>query len=136
MANMVVATARALRRRCPNCGAGPVTVRWFGMKPACPRCRLRFDRGEPDYFVGAIVFNMAFAEAVFAVGLILFLIWTSPNPPWDMLYYVGIPGMIAAPLFFYPFSRLCWLAFDLMFRPLRPQDFAPPAATPSDSARA
>jgi uncharacterized protein (DUF983 family) len=136
MANLVVRTARALRLRCPNCGAGPVTVRWFAMRPACPRCRLRLDRGEPDYFLGAIVFNMAFAESVFAIGLTLFLIWTWPHPPWDTLYYVGIAGMIAAPIFFYPFSKLCWLAFDLAFRPLRPEDLAPPPTTPSDSARA
>ena len=51
--------ARALGRRCPNCGAGPVTVRWFGLRPSCPRCGLRLDRGEHDYFLGAIVFNMA-----------------------------------------------------------------------------
>jgi hypothetical protein len=24
----------------------------------------------------------------------------------------------------YPFSKLCWLAFDLIFRPPRPEDFA------------
>ncbi|HEX7788177.1 MAG TPA: DUF983 domain-containing protein [Methylomirabilota bacterium] len=112
-----------------------MTVRWLGIRPACPRCHLRFDRGEPDYFLGAIVFNMAFAESVFALGLTLFLIWTWPHPPWDTLYYVGIPGMIVAPIFFYPLSKLCWLAFDLAFRPLRPEDLEPPGEAPIDSAR-
>src|SRR5882762_3685371 len=64
----LVMFARALRRRCPNCGAGPVIARWIYTRPACPRCRLRLDRGEPDYFLGAIVFNMAFAEGLFAPG--------------------------------------------------------------------
>jgi uncharacterized protein (DUF983 family) len=100
-------------------------VRWFGLRPACPRCGLRLDRGEPDYFLGAIVFNMAFAEGVFALGLIGVLLWTYPSPPWDALYYGGIAGMILAPIFFYPFSKLCWLAFDLAFRPPRPEDFEP-----------
>src|SRR6266481_2241943 len=61
MGGMLLRFARALRRRCPNC-AGPVMVGWFGIRPACPRCALRLDRGEEGYFVGAIVFNMAFAE--------------------------------------------------------------------------
>jgi uncharacterized protein (DUF983 family) len=115
--------ARALWRRCPNCGAGPVTERWFYTRPACPRCQLKLDRGEPDYFLGAMVFNMAFSEGLFAAGLVLVLLLTWPRPPWDAVYYGGIVGMILAPIFFYPYSKLCWLAFDLLFRRPRPEDF-------------
>jgi len=125
MASMPVRFARACRRRCPNCGAGPVTVRWFQLAPACPGCGLRLDRGESDYFLGAVVFNMAFAEGLFAAGVMAVLLWTYPNPPWDALYYGGIAGMIVAPIVLYPYSKLCWLAFDLGFRPPRPQDFGP-----------
>jgi len=106
-----------------------VIARWIHTRPACPRCRLRLDRGEPDYFLGAIVFNMAFAEGLFAAALLAVLVWTWPNPPWDALYYGGIVGLIAAPILFYPYSKLLWLAFDLLFRPLRPEDFEPPAAS-------
>ena len=103
-------------------------VRWFEIRPACPRCALRLDRGEEGYFVGAIVFNMAFAEGLFAAGLLAVLLCTWPNPPWDALYSGGIVGLIVAPILFYPYSKLVWLAFDLLFRPLRPEDFEPPAA--------
>ena len=122
----LVRFARALRRRCPNCGAGPVITRWIYTRPACPRCRLRLDRGEPDYFLGAIVFNMAFAEGLFAAALLAVLLWTWPNPPWDALYYGGIAGLIVAPIVFYPYSKLLWLSVDLLFRPLRAEDFEPP----------
>jgi len=125
MKRALVMFARALRRRCPNCGGGPVIARWIHTRPACPRCRLRLDRGEPDYFLGAIVFNMAFAEGLFAAALLAVLLWTWPNPPWDALYYGGIVGLIVAPILFYPYSKLLWLAFDLLFRPLRPEDFEP-----------
>jgi len=118
---------RALRRRCPHCGAGPVTVRWFGLRSACPRCGLRLDRGEADFFLGAIVFNMAFAEGLFALGLLWVLIATWPNPPWNVIYYGGIAAMVLAPIVLYPFSKLCWLAFDLIFRPPRPEDFTRPS---------
>ncbi|MEX2220609.1 MAG: hypothetical protein WEG40_02330 [Candidatus Rokuibacteriota bacterium] len=126
MKRAVIRFARALRRRCPNCGGRPVIVRWIRVVPACPGCRLRLDRGEPDYFLGAIVFNMAFAEGIFTAGLLGVLLWTYPDPPWDALYYGGIVGLIVAPILFYPYSKLLWLAFDLLFRPLRPEDVAPP----------
>lgn len=126
MKRALIRFARALRRRCPNCGAGPVITRWIHTRPSCPRCRLRLDRGEPDYFLGAIVFNMTFAEGLFAAALLAVLLWTWPNPPWDALYYGGIVGLIVAPILFYPYSKLLWLAFDLLFRPLRPEDFEPP----------
>ena len=119
--------ARALRRRCPNCGAGPVTVRWFGLRPECPALRPPAGpRRRPTIFLGAIVFNMAFAEGLFALGLLWVLIATWPTPPWDVIYYGGIAAMVLAPIVLYPFSKLCWLAFDLIFRPPRPEDFARP----------
>jgi uncharacterized protein (DUF983 family) len=119
---------RALRRRCPLCGAGPVTVRWFHLLPACPACALRLDRGETDYFLGAIVFNMAFAEGLFGAGILAVLVATWPDPPWNALYYGGAAAMILAPIVLYPLSKLCWLAFDLLFRPPRPGDFEAPRA--------
>lgn len=126
MKRAVVRFARAFARRCPNCGGGPVITRWIHTVPVCPRCGLRLDRGEPDYFLGAIVFNMAFAEGLLAVGLVVVLLWTWPNPPWNGLYYGGIAGLIVAPILFYPYSKLLWLAFDLIFRPIRPEDFGTP----------
>jgi hypothetical protein len=39
-------------------------------------------------------------------------------------------AMVIAPLLLYPFSRFIWLAFDLMFRPVVPND-----VTPSPNAR-
>jgi uncharacterized protein (DUF983 family) len=126
MKRALLMSARALARGCPNCGARPVITRWIHTVPACPRCRLRLDRGEPDYFLGAVVFNMAFAEGLFAAALLAVLLCTWPNPPWDALYYGGIAGLIVAPILFYPYSKLLWLAFDLLFRPLRPEDFEQP----------
>ena len=103
-------------------------MRWFGLRPACSRCGLLLDRGETDYFLGAIVFNMAFAEGLFALGLLGVLVATWPNPPWDAIYFGGIAAMVLAPILLYPFSKLCWLAFDLMFRPARPEDFSLPSS--------
>ena len=64
---IVTLTARALRLRCPHCGGGPLfTVRWFRMRDRCPKCRLRLERGEQGYIVGAYMFNIVAAELLFA----------------------------------------------------------------------
>jgi hypothetical protein len=37
--------------------------------------------------------------------------------------------MVVAPIVLYPFSKLVWLAFDLMLRPVVPNDPASPPTT-------
>jgi uncharacterized protein (DUF983 family) len=118
--------ARALTLRCPNCGGRGILASWFKLAPACPRCRLRPERGESDYFLGGMVFNIALAEGVFVIGLIVTLVVTWPRVPWSLLQYGAPAAMVLAPIILYPFSRLVWLAFDLMLRPAVPNDFSPP----------
>ena len=62
--------ARALTLRCPNCGARGIVASWFKLGPACPRCRLRPERGESDYFLPltAMIATKTTAEAVPRVG--------------------------------------------------------------------
>jgi uncharacterized protein (DUF983 family) len=114
---------RAIRRRCPNCGAGGLWEGWFRMRPACPTCGLHLERGEQGYIVGAQMFNIIAAELVFAAIFIGVLIATSPDVPWSWLQYGGPLLMIVFPIVFYPFSKTIFLAFDLVFRPPTPADF-------------
>ncbi|PYO58712.1 MAG: hypothetical protein DMD83_02620 [Candidatus Rokuibacteriota bacterium] len=119
---------RGLFLRCPHCGVRGVTRRWVQVRATCPRCGLRLDRGEPDYWVGAMAFNQIGAELLLAVGLAAVLWLTWPTPPWDAMLWGGIPVLVAFPIVTYPMSKLIWLGFDLIFRPLRPTDFAAVAA--------
>lgn len=55
------------------------------------------------------------------------LAMTWPRVPWSLLQFGAPAAMVLAPILLYPFSRLIWLAFDLMLRPAVPNDLAPPS---------
>jgi uncharacterized protein (DUF983 family) len=114
---------RAVRLRCPNCGGGGLWTSWFRLRPVCPTCKLNLERGEEGYIVGAQMFNIIAAELVFAAIFVGVLLATAPDVPWAWLGYGGPALMIVFPLFFYPFSKTLFLAFDLIFRPPQAEDF-------------
>jgi len=105
----------ALRRRCPACGAR-VFDGWFRMRPVCPGCGLRTDRGEPDYFLGAVLVNLIAAEVVPVALVLMIIVITWPAPPWPLVFVGGIGLAVVAPIVGYPFSKTLWLFADLQFR--------------------
>src|SRR5919107_4252995 len=74
---------RATRLKCPHCGRGPVLVHWFKMRTRCGNCGLAIERGERDYFIGSMLFNLVASEMLFAAVLVGTLIAAWPNVPWD-----------------------------------------------------
>ena len=115
---------RALRLRCPRCGVGRVLRSWFSLREACAECGLRFERDEQeDYWLGAYTLNFVATEIVFALFLAVMLVTTWPNPPWRAVIWVGVIQMCLTPILFYPFAKALWLAIDLIFRPVGPDDF-------------
>jgi uncharacterized protein (DUF983 family) len=114
---------RALRLRCPRCGIGRVTRSWLTLRAACSECGLRFERDEEDdYWLGAYTLNFIVTEVVFAVILAAVLLATWPEPPWMTIVWIGVIQMCLTPIVFYPFAKALWLAIDLVFRPVRPED--------------
>ena len=111
------AISRAIRRRCPRCGGGGIWTSFFRTRPECPHCRLRFDRGESDYFYGAYLLNFVAAELVPVIVFVVALIATWPAPPWNLLTAVTVVLAIVAPILLYPTTKALWLALDLIFRP-------------------
>ncbi len=113
---------RAARLRCPVCGSRGLLQSWMKLRPRCPTCGLRVNRGEHDFFLGAMMFNIALAEGTLAIVLVGLLIALWPNVPWTALE-IGAPIlMIIAPFLFYPFSQTIWLAFDLLLHPLTEEE--------------
>src|SRR5574338_1612277 len=82
---VLVVLGRAARLRCPNCGGGPVLRHWFQMRDRCGTCGLAIERGERDYFIGSMMFNLVVSELLFAVIFVTTLIVMWPDVPWDTL---------------------------------------------------
>lgn len=117
MPHRVALFRRALRLRCPNCGAGNLFASWLRMRPQCPACGLRTERGEQGYVVGAYMFNIMAAELLWAALFVAAVLVTWPQVPWDPILWGGGVLMVGLPFLFYPFSKTIFLAFDLVFRP-------------------
>lgn len=113
---------RALLRRCPNCGGHGIFEGYTKLRERCPRCGLRLHRGESDYFIGAYLLNLVAVEILFALVLGAIFVATYPDVPWALLQWGGLVLMIAGAVLCYPFSKAIWLAADLIFRPVSPEE--------------
>ena len=121
--------ARGLLKRCPICGTGSLFTRWFRMKERCPGCQYLFER-EEGFFLGAYVINLAIAQGlVILLAIVPLIIRMASDPDASIMPFVlgGLVGAVIAPMFFYPWSKTIWTAFDLMLRPQA-------AAEPTDRA--
>ena len=81
------------------------------------------ERGEQGYLVGSYMFNIAAAELVFLVVFLAVLAAAWPDPPWTVLTWVDGALVVILPLLFYPFSKTLFLGFDLIFNPVKPEEF-------------
>jgi len=115
---------RALRLKCPNCGGGGIFASWGTLRQRCPECGLWLERGEGDYYLGAYMVALIAVETLFAVGFVVALVVTWPNPPWEAIQWVGAALLAAGVIVCYPFSKTVWLAIDLMFRPITTDDLS------------
>ena len=113
---------RAARLKCPHCGKGPVIEHWFKMRARCGACGLAIERGERDYFIGSMLFNLVVAEMLFAIVFITTLVIAWPNVPWATIEWAAPLGIGVAPFVLFPLSKLAWLGFDILLRPVTPEE--------------
>jgi uncharacterized protein (DUF983 family) len=117
----LVLFGRAFALRCPHCGKGPVLHHWLRLRVKCGTCGLRLQRGEHDSFVGSALILFVLA-GFFTYGVLLVALLVTDETPWGLLEN-GLPLvlLVAVPAFF-PFAKLLWLAFDLLLRPVGPDE--------------
>ncbi|PYN81476.1 MAG: DUF983 domain-containing protein [Candidatus Rokuibacteriota bacterium] len=100
---------RAVRLRCPRCGATALFRGWFSMADACALCGLRFERVQ-GYFVGAIYINYAVTAAIAIGGF--FVLWSQTALSTAAQLALLVPVVILFPLWFFRYSRSLWLALE------------------------
>jgi uncharacterized protein (DUF983 family) len=109
---------RALLLRCPHCGKGRVVQSWFRLHPRCPVCGIRTERGEEDFFLGSMMFNIILSEGLFIAFVIGLIVVRWPDVPWGFLQSWAILLMAAAPFLVFPWTKTLWLASDILIRPV------------------
>ena len=107
-----------IRLRCPNCSRGKVLAGGFKVRERCSECCFRYERSDENYFQGAMFVNFMLGAGTFAVSLLLVLVLSWPDVPWDALTYGAPLVMLAFMIVLYPFSKVVWLTVDVMVRPV------------------
>lgn len=100
---------RALRKRCPQCGDGPLFRSFARLRETCSVCGLQYRR-ESGSQTGAMYFCAAVTE-IFAAGLALalyfFTDWSAP-----LALGVGTALVLGFSYFFLPVSMAFWTAVE------------------------
>lgn len=107
---------RGLVLRCPNCGKGPVLKHWFKLQDRCGHCHIQLERGEHDYFMGSLLLNYSLTGLILVVTIFAFVLSRS-EIPWTLLQWGAPAAVVILPAILFPFTKLLWLAADLIFRP-------------------
>ena len=107
-----VLLSRAVRLKCPQCGASKLFHHWVLMYPKCDYCGLTYER-EPGYFLGSIYINYGLTATTTTIAYVAFHLVLGYSNQWV------VPPLLAYcilfPILFFPFARAYWLAMDLSF---------------------
>jgi uncharacterized protein (DUF983 family) len=106
---------RALRLRCPLCGASGIWRAFGQLVDRCPGCGYAFER-EEGYWTGGLIVNLSVAMA--ALILILVAGWTrygATLPVWVTV--LAATTMMVLPILGYPWSKTLWMVVDLKINP-------------------
>ena len=96
------------------------------------------DRDEPGYWIGSYTVNLFLTEGVFALAFVGGMVISWPDVPWTWLGVLCGALAIVTPVAVFPHTKLLYLAIDLSFRPLDPEDLSAPrepGLTPRPSPR-
>jgi uncharacterized protein (DUF983 family) len=111
----VAAVGRALLLKCPRCGAGGVLNGWFKLRDRCTVCGLGLRRApDSDEWFGGYFINLIISQLLMLVVVIGYVIWTWPAVPWNTVEVLTIAMIFVSSILSYPFSKLVWVAVELV----------------------
>jgi uncharacterized protein (DUF983 family) len=106
---------RALRLRCPLCGARGIWREFGQLVDRCPGCGYAFER-EEGYWTGGLIVNLAVAMAALVVVLVAgWIRYGATLPVWVTL--LAAATMLVLPIVGYPWSKTLWMVVDLKINP-------------------
>ncbi len=101
--------ARAIRKRCPQCGRGELFAHWARLRERCGVCGLVYRRA-PGAELGAMTLSTLINMTLAA--LLFFLIWGATDwGPW-LAFWVSAPFMVAVSYALAPLAMGLGVAID------------------------
>lgn len=100
---------RALKRRCPACGNGPMFRSFSRLAPSCSSCGWIFER-EPGTVTGAM-YLISMVTQIFAAALFL-VIWLATDWSNTTKLLIGLPPIALFSYLMAPFARALWVGVD------------------------
>lgn len=121
---------RAAALRCPRCGSS-AAVRRMSVADVCPTCGLRYER-EQGYWIGAMIIDTAVTFGMFLLVFVGGMVITWPEVPWTGLLILTVAVNLVVPISFYPWAKLLWVAMELSWHPLEPEEIETARARAGD----
>lgn len=112
---------RALRRRCPVCASKQISRHPAHVHTRCPNCDLDLER-QVGSFIGGIGLNTIAAFGALLIVIVVGFIATGGEASVSRILLPALGASILVPLLFYARSRLLWVAVELIWWPLEPDE--------------
>jgi uncharacterized protein (DUF983 family) len=109
---------RALARKCPACGIGPIFQSHFKMNAECPKCRTIFWQSEGESLGPMVIDYTVAVTAALVAWAISILLNLSETIQICLVSAVGVASLIAVA----PWSRSFWTAFLYVSGEMKPRD--------------
>jgi uncharacterized protein (DUF983 family) len=106
-----VCFARALAKRCPQCGLGPLFRGYARLHEHCAECGLVYRR-ESGSMTGSMYLSAAVTELFGALIVAVIFLGTDWSPGTSIA--VGVPVVAAFCFAFQPYSMALWVAVEYL----------------------
>ncbi|MFT4989554.1 MAG: hypothetical protein ACI9BK_002329 [Acidimicrobiales bacterium] len=112
---------RSLRRRCPVCASKEISRHPAHVHQRCPNCNLDLER-QVGSFIGGIGLNTTLAFGALLLVIVGGFIATGGEASISKILLPALGMAVFLPVMFYARSRLLWVAFELIWWPLLPNE--------------